>query len=67
MPIAPDYMLVNSNFEKNLFLKNTGYTDKELMVTGLPNIDLYVKEQQNEKKSNYIHAYMATMGSHRKH
>lgn len=49
VPIAPDYMLVNSNYEKNLFLKNTGYTDKELMVTGLPNIDLYVKEQQNEK------------------
>ncbi|WP_185151429.1 hypothetical protein [Peribacillus simplex] len=25
LPIAPDYMLVNSNFEKNLFLNNTGY------------------------------------------
>lgn len=49
VPIAPDYMLVNSEFEKNLFLKNTTYTDQEMMVTGLPNLDLYVQEQHKEK------------------
>ncbi|MDN4524167.1 CDP-glycerol glycerophosphotransferase family protein [Fictibacillus fluitans] len=50
VPIAPDYMLVNSKFEKDLFLKNTSYTEKEIMVTGLPNLDLYVQEQNNQKK-----------------
>ncbi len=49
VPIAPDYMLVNSRYEKRLFLKNTGYKDRELMVTGLPNLDLYVKEKNRAK------------------
>ncbi|MGG4508211.1 CDP-glycerol glycerophosphotransferase family protein [Heyndrickxia sporothermodurans] len=50
VPIAPDFLLVNSNYEKNLFLKNTGYNDKELMITGLPNLDLYVKEKDRPKE-----------------
>ncbi|WP_110929631.1 CDP-glycerol glycerophosphotransferase family protein [Bacillus massiliglaciei] len=50
VPIAPDYILVNSQFEKSLFTEHTGYTDEEIMVTGLPNLDLYVKEKENQKK-----------------
>lgn len=49
VPIAPDYMLVNSEFEKSLFTSNTSYTDHEIMVTGLPNLDLYVQQKDSIK------------------
>ncbi len=49
VPIAPDYVLVNSKYERNLFVKNTNYNKENLMLTGLPNLDLYVKEQENTK------------------
>ncbi|MED2975041.1 CDP-glycerol glycerophosphotransferase family protein [Fictibacillus sp. B-59209] len=51
VPIAPDYLLVNSNYEKDLFLNHTQYSDHELMVTGLPNLDLYVKEKNTQKST----------------
>ncbi|PQD96187.1 CDP-glycerol--glycerophosphate glycerophosphotransferase [Pradoshia eiseniae] len=50
VPITPDYLLVNSKYERDLFIQNTEYHANELMVTGLPNLDLYVKEKNNTKK-----------------
>ncbi len=50
VPITPDYLLVNSAYERDLFIQNTEYRDHELMLTGLPNLDLYVKEKNTPKE-----------------
>ncbi|WP_371069555.1 CDP-glycerol glycerophosphotransferase family protein [Sediminibacillus sp. JSM 1682029] len=49
VPIAPDYIIVNSEFEQELFRKNTQYTKEELIISGLPNIDLYVNSRKLPK------------------
>lgn len=50
VPIAPNYILVNSEFEANLFLENTGYKEEQLIPTGLPNLDLYVHSKDEDKE-----------------
>jgi hypothetical protein len=50
VPIAPDYIIVNSKFEKKMFLKYTNYKNEQLIKTGLPNLDLYVKSRKQIKK-----------------
>ncbi|WRP06364.1 CDP-glycerol glycerophosphotransferase family protein [Rossellomorea aquimaris] len=49
VPIAPDYIIVNSQFERNLFMDNSVYKEKELILTGLPNLDLYVRSRSMTK------------------
>lgn len=49
VPIAPDYILVNSAFEKSLFLQHSDYSADRLMATGLPNLDLYVEKKEKQK------------------
>ncbi|TQS71160.1 CDP-glycerol--glycerophosphate glycerophosphotransferase [Ornithinibacillus gellani] len=49
VPISPDYIIVNSQFEKDTFLKSTNYKEEELIVTGLPNLDLYVESRDKTK------------------
>lgn len=50
VPIAPDYIVVSSKFEKHLFLENTSYKDKQIISMGIPNLDLYVKEKEKKKE-----------------
>lgn len=49
VPIAPDYIVVNSQYEKNLFKERASYEDRQLLLTGVPNIDLYVDKKNEEK------------------
>lgn len=49
VPIAPDFIVVNSEFEKEKFLHYTNYTSNELIKTGLPNLDLYVDSRDKIK------------------
>ncbi|MEI5909705.1 CDP-glycerol glycerophosphotransferase family protein [Bacillus spongiae] len=49
IPIAPDYIIVNSQFERDIFLENSSYKKNELIVSGQPNIDLYVKSKNENK------------------
>ncbi len=50
VPIAPDYIIANSEFERNLFIEKSSYTAEDLIVTGLPNIDLYVQSRKQPKE-----------------
>lgn len=50
VPIAPDYLIVNSEYERNLFLKRTSYKKEQLILTGLPNLDLYSAVRNKPKK-----------------
>ncbi|MCG1652361.1 CDP-glycerol glycerophosphotransferase family protein [Staphylococcus epidermidis] len=43
VPIAPDYIITNSELETNLFKKYTDYKPEQLIMTGTPNLDLFVK------------------------
>jgi CDP-glycerol glycerophosphotransferase (TagB/SpsB family) len=49
VPIAPDYIIVNSEFERNLFIDNSNYKEEELILSGLPNLDLYVHSRKIKK------------------
>ncbi|SES88165.1 CDP-glycerol glycerophosphotransferase, TagB/SpsB family [Oceanobacillus limi] len=49
VPISPDYVLVNSKFEMDLFIDKTNYGADRLIPTGLPNLDLYF-DTRNESK-----------------
>ncbi|WP_100333183.1 CDP-glycerol glycerophosphotransferase family protein [Bacillus alkalisoli] len=49
VPIAPDYILVNSDFEADMFEKYSDYKRDNLIKTGLPNLDLYVKSRTIKK------------------
>lgn len=49
VPIAPDYIIVNSEFEKSKFMSYTNYRERQLIKTGLPNLDLYVNEKDSVK------------------
>lgn len=51
VPIAPDYIVVSSNYEKELFLSYTNYRDNNFIESGLPNMDLYA-QGRNENKSD---------------
>ncbi|WP_286191354.1 CDP-glycerol glycerophosphotransferase family protein [Virgibacillus salexigens] len=50
VPIAPDYIIVNSQLEKEFFLKNTSYKSNELIISGLPNLDIYVNSKEIKKE-----------------
>lgn len=49
VPISPDFIIVNSTYEKKMFLKNTGYKDEKIIKTGLANLDLYYSSKQEYK------------------
>ncbi|MFC7392994.1 CDP-glycerol glycerophosphotransferase family protein [Scopulibacillus cellulosilyticus] len=50
VPIAPDYIIVNSKFERDLFINNTSYNSRQLLMTGIPNMDLYANERDSKKE-----------------
>lgn len=41
VPIAPDYVLTNSNYETKLFMEKARYKKFQIIETGLPNLDMY--------------------------
>jgi len=45
VPIAPDYIVTSSRKESLNFLKYANYADEDIIPTGLPNLDLYVKSK----------------------
>jgi CDP-glycerol glycerophosphotransferase (TagB/SpsB family) len=49
VPIAPDYIVVNSTFEKQMFENYTNYDTNRLIATGLPNMDLYTESRNVQK------------------
>lgn len=55
VPIAPDYIVTNSKVESNYFMKYPKYTSNQLIQTGTPNLDLYVKEKnQNKNEISFL-------------
>lgn len=49
VPIAPDYIVVSSDYEKDLFLNYTNYRENNFIDSGLPNMDLYAKARNDYK------------------
>lgn len=50
VPIAPDYIVTNSRYESNLFIKYPKYQRFRLIEEGVPNIDLYINDREKIKK-----------------
>lgn len=50
VPIAPSYICVSSEMEKQLFLKRTNYHEDQLLKVGLSNMDIYVESKNQPKK-----------------
>ncbi|HLR62771.1 MAG TPA: CDP-glycerol glycerophosphotransferase family protein [Lentibacillus sp.] len=50
VPIAPDYIVVNSEYEHDLFESRSSYETEDLLITGLPNMDLYVDSHKQPKE-----------------
>ncbi|RXZ02401.1 CDP-glycerol glycerophosphotransferase family protein [Fictibacillus sp. S7] len=49
VPISPDYIVVNSEYEKRLFTRKSNYEEQDMILTGLPNLDLYVDSRKQKK------------------
>ncbi|PTJ73948.1 CDP-glycerol--glycerophosphate glycerophosphotransferase, partial [Mammaliicoccus sciuri] len=50
VPICPNYIVTNSKLESDYFKKYPKFNDDELIELGIPNLDLYVNEQENKKE-----------------
>lgn len=50
VPICPDYIVTNSKLESYYFRKYPKFTDDQLIEKGVPNLDLYVKNRNKDKK-----------------
>lgn len=50
VPIAPNYIVVSSERERQLFLKHSLYRDNELWHTGVPNLDFYTRPKTKAVK-----------------
>lgn len=51
VPNTPNYISVNSDFEKDLFMEHTEFEDHELLKCGMGNMDLYVNSRNETKDS----------------
>lgn len=54
VPIAPDFIVTNSEVEQNLFKIYTDYKPKQLILTGTPNLDLYVKNTEKQTDITFM-------------
>ncbi|MEI4790958.1 CDP-glycerol glycerophosphotransferase family protein [Bacillus sp. FJAT-53060] len=50
VPICPDYIVTNSKLESYYFSKYPKFSDNQLIEKGVPNLDLYVKNRNTDKK-----------------
>lgn len=50
VPIAPNYIVVSSERERQLFLKHSLYRANELWHTGVPNLDFYARPETKSVK-----------------
>ncbi|WP_235817493.1 CDP-glycerol glycerophosphotransferase family protein [Gracilibacillus timonensis] len=50
VPIAPDYIVTNSDLESSYFIQYPKYEPSQLIQKGTPNLDLYVQERKQEKQ-----------------
>ncbi|PTK52409.1 CDP-glycerol--glycerophosphate glycerophosphotransferase, partial [Staphylococcus haemolyticus] len=54
VPIAPEFIVTNSEVEQNLFKIYTDYKPKQLILTGTPNLDLYVKNTEKQTDITFM-------------
>ncbi len=50
VPICPNYIVTNSSLESQYFIEYPKFNKNELIELGIPNLDLYVKERDKDKK-----------------
>ncbi|MEJ7488507.1 CDP-glycerol glycerophosphotransferase family protein [Staphylococcus pettenkoferi] len=54
VPIAPDYIVTNSDLESFMFHQYTDYQPSQLIQEGTPNLDLYVKNTYPQDEITFI-------------